>query len=114
MEGVQWSDPMSPSFRNIVKNVLIHQGLLTATDKVDTMRKVLEQHKIPQPGDWFLNTRAQGVLWLNTSLTFSSTDKVPPAVADEEGRAAAAAVESSRSDQRSLWLGLDVWYVCGA
>eukprot|EP00698_Gefionella_okellyi_P005925 TRINITY_DN15356_c0_g1_i1.p1 TRINITY_DN15356_c0_g1~~TRINITY_DN15356_c0_g1_i1.p1 ORF type:complete len:316 (+),score=64.77 TRINITY_DN15356_c0_g1_i1:63-950(+) len=71
----KWENPLSPSFRNIIKNLFIFKKLMTASDKIDKFRAVCKSSGIPQPPEWFMGTRAQGVLWLNTSLTFSSTDK---------------------------------------
>ncbi|KAF0973483.1 hypothetical protein FDP41_008187 [Naegleria fowleri] len=71
----KWTDAMSPSFRNIIKNVLISSGHLKSSDKVETMRKQIAKLKLMDPPDWFEYTMKQNVLWLNTALTFSGTDK---------------------------------------
>jgi uracil DNA glycosylase len=70
-----WKNAMSPSFRNLVKNALYCKGHLQADSKVGEMRSQLRKLRVLQPPEWFEHTMAQGVLWLNTSLTFSSKDK---------------------------------------
>lgn len=78
----QWSDPMSPSFRNIIKNALIHGKHLKPDSKVDEMRSVwllenklaaaasaatngshsqaLRRLRILRPHDWFAHTVQEG------------------------------------------------------
>jgi len=74
-EILKWGDPFSPSFRNIIKNMLIGEDLLEKSSKVEELRKVCRTSKLLDPPDWFNSTILQGVCWLNTSLTFTSTDK---------------------------------------
>jgi hypothetical protein len=42
----KWSDPYSPSFRNIIKNVLIGQKLATADTAVADLRKILAKESV--------------------------------------------------------------------
>ena len=42
----KWTDAMSPSFRNIIKNVLISCGELEASEKVDALRKKIAKLKL--------------------------------------------------------------------
>lgn len=74
MAFLQWTDKFSPSFANIVKNLLVGKGLVTVDQGVAEVRKVLAKHGIAQPPAWFEHTIKNGVCWLNTSLTFTSTD----------------------------------------
>ena len=67
----KWTDPTCPSLRNIFKNVLIHYKYLTPASSVADLRRVMATIKMISPYDWFFETAKQGVLWLNTSLTYS-------------------------------------------
>eukprot|EP01122_Echinamoeba_exundans_P014729 TRINITY_DN6726_c0_g1_i1.p1 TRINITY_DN6726_c0_g1~~TRINITY_DN6726_c0_g1_i1.p1 ORF type:complete len:359 (+),score=106.84 TRINITY_DN6726_c0_g1_i1:31-1107(+) len=71
----KWSDSYSPSFRNIIKNVLIGRKLATSSTAVADLRRILANESILDPPDWFDSLLSQGVCWLNTSLTFTSTDQ---------------------------------------
>ncbi|EFC47179.1 predicted protein [Naegleria gruberi] len=71
----KWSDAMSPSFRNIIKNVLISADELKTSDKVEALRSKIEKLKLLPPPQWFEDTMSQNVLWLNTALTFSGKEK---------------------------------------
>ena len=68
----RWSDPTCPSLRNIFKNLLIDAGKLNAKSKVEDLRKAMINLKMVPPYQWFFEVAKQGVLWLNTSLTFTS------------------------------------------
>lgn len=68
----KWTDPTCPSLRNIFKSVLIHEKKLNPQSKVDELRRAMASLKMVSPYNWFFETGKQGVLWLNTSLTFTS------------------------------------------
>ncbi|KAG9389537.1 Uracyl-DNA glycosylase, UNG [Carpediemonas membranifera] len=70
----KWTDPMSPSLRNIIKSILISQGLADSSTKVPELRAALAKSSMAQPPAWFSETARRGVLWLNTALTFSGGD----------------------------------------
>lgn len=72
--SLQWTDKFSPSFANIVKNLLYGKGLVTVDQGVADVRKTLAREGIVAPPAWFEHTIKSGVCWLNTSLTFTSTD----------------------------------------
>jgi hypothetical protein len=55
--------------------MLINEKLLKENDDVKKLRSVLEEKEILQPPEWFYHTMNEGVLWLNTALTFSSVEK---------------------------------------
>lgn len=68
-----WNSPLPPSLRNIIKSVLISQNLATKSSKIDDLRKVLKNRE--EPKNWFKRLATKnGVLWLNSSLTFLSKD----------------------------------------
>jgi uracil DNA glycosylase len=69
-----WDDKLSPSFRNLIKNVLICESMLKTTSKIVELRNVLKKNKIISPPEWFKHTQEQGVCWLNIALTFESKD----------------------------------------
>lgn len=68
----KWTDPTCPSLRNIFKSMLIHEKKLTKNSKVDELRKRMIELNMVSPYEWFFETGKQGVLWLNTSLTYTS------------------------------------------
>lgn len=48
---------------------------MDAKDKIKELKEVIKKSQIVDPPEWFYHTMNQGVLWLNTALTFSSTEK---------------------------------------
>ena len=68
----KWTDPTCPSLRNIFKSVLIHYKYLNPSSKVEELRSTMSRIKMISPYNWFFETAKQGVLWLNTSLTYTS------------------------------------------
>ncbi|KAA6323092.1 MAG: hypothetical protein EZS28_054354, partial [Streblomastix strix] len=46
---------------------------LTKDSKIDEICSKVKELKLITPNEWFLSTGRQGVLWLNASLTFSSS-----------------------------------------
>jgi len=74
-EVASWSDKLSPSLRNIIKASLMSGGLATPSDSVAVLRRTTTKKNILQPKDWFEYTMNNGVLWLNTALTFSGKEK---------------------------------------
>ncbi|GKT37288.1 Uracil-DNA glycosylase family 1 like protein [Aduncisulcus paluster] len=71
----RWSSPMSPSLRNIIKAVLRSRDLAEPSSKVAALRDTIYTHtSLPEPPEWFQKTSDQGVLWLNTALTFGGKD----------------------------------------
>ncbi|KAL9647449.1 hypothetical protein ABK040_006810 [Willaertia magna] len=73
-EITKYTDSFSPSFRNIIKNVLYSFDELEKSDKVDTLRKTLKKLNMIDPPEWFNETMKQNVLWLNTALTYESKE----------------------------------------
>ncbi|KAH7832209.1 Uracil-DNA glycosylase [Monocercomonoides exilis] len=71
-----WTSPTCPSMRNIFKNLLICEKKLTPTSKVEELRAQMKKLKMVSPYEWFFRTGRQGVLWLNTSLTYTSTQEL--------------------------------------
>jgi uracil-DNA glycosylase len=69
-----WDSPMSPSLRNLIKACMITHRALPPAAKVKELRAALKAAGAPQPPEFFARTAAAGVLWLNTALTFASTD----------------------------------------
>ncbi|GIQ86375.1 hypothetical protein KIPB_008221 [Kipferlia bialata] len=69
-----WDMRLSPSLRNIIKDVLISADHADPKTKVGPLRTKLAEMRVPSPQEWFHSTQAQGVLWLNTALTFSGKD----------------------------------------
>lgn len=69
-----WKQPLSPSLRNIFKSVLISKKLAVPTDSVAKLREIVAKNNLPEPGEFFQKSIDNGVLWLNTSLTFTSKD----------------------------------------
>ncbi len=67
-----WENPLSPSFRNIIKSILINENLATKENKIKDLRRILKDNKIFSPDDFFKNSIENGVVWLNASLTFES------------------------------------------
>ncbi len=68
----QWTDPMSPSLRNIIKSVLLHEELLRDPKApVAEVRAALSRASFAPPPAWFKATAQRGVMWINTALTFS-------------------------------------------
>ena len=68
----KWTDPLCPSLRNVFKSVLIHYKYLNPSSKVGDLRKEMARIKMISPYQWFFETAKKGVLWLNTSLTYTS------------------------------------------
>ncbi|KAA6314030.1 MAG: putative TKL protein kinase, partial [Streblomastix strix] len=54
-----WEDTFSPSFRNIIKSVLISMNHLTKDSKIDEIRSKAKQLKLVSPNEWFLSTGRQ-------------------------------------------------------
>eukprot|EP00768_Dysnectes_brevis_P006241 gnl/Dysnectes_brevis/4839_a6701_684.p1 GENE.gnl/Dysnectes_brevis/4839_a6701_684~~gnl/Dysnectes_brevis/4839_a6701_684.p1 ORF type:complete len:268 (-),score=9.12 gnl/Dysnectes_brevis/4839_a6701_684:63-809(-) len=75
-EVKSWSGRFSPSLRNIMKNLMIHNGDLTPKSPIADLRRALSHHKVLPPIPWFRALHNAGSLWLNTSLTFK--DKSAP------------------------------------
>ncbi len=67
-----WENPLSPSFRNIIKSVLINEGFAVRENKIKELRKIIKKNNIFSPDDFFKNSIENGVVWLNASLTFES------------------------------------------
>jgi len=67
-----WETPLSPSFRNIIKSVLIHENLATKDDKIKSLRRIIKENNIFPPDNFFENSIENGVIWLNAALTFES------------------------------------------
>ena len=70
----QWNDKYPPSFANLIKNVLYGYGMISTDQGIADVRKILAAKAIAPPPAWFKHTIQNGVCWLNTSLTFTSTD----------------------------------------
>ena len=75
-EVKSWNDKLSPSQRNIIKSALMSNNMVTASANVATLRKTMASHNVLSPPEWFEYTMNNGVLWLNTALTFSGKEKV--------------------------------------
>lgn len=67
-----WENPLSPSFRNIIKSILINENLAIKENKINDLRKILKNNNIFSPDEFFKNSIENGVIWLNASLTFES------------------------------------------
>ena len=76
-EFTEWDQALSkaPSFRNIIKSALVASGKLPATAKILELKAAIQANKIVEPSMWFNSTIKNGVLWLNTALTFSGKEK---------------------------------------
>lgn len=70
----RWAQPMSPSLRHVVKMSLAEIGAIDAVAPVGVLREALIGRE--EPAEWFARTADQGVLWLNTSLTFAGKDNL--------------------------------------
>lgn len=71
-----FGDPgLAPSIKNIMKSICITEGLMKRTDNIEKMRTCWLQRVRLSQEEWFLALANHcGVLWLNTSLTFSGKD----------------------------------------
>eukprot|EP00697_Spironema_sp_BW2_P005642 gnl/Spiro4/17866_TR9511_c0_g1_i1.p1 gnl/Spiro4/17866_TR9511_c0_g1~~gnl/Spiro4/17866_TR9511_c0_g1_i1.p1 ORF type:complete len:489 (-),score=51.58 gnl/Spiro4/17866_TR9511_c0_g1_i1:180-1646(-) len=78
-----WNNKFSPSFRNIIKSVFVHYGFMSKSDKIDTLHQAVRRTNLVSPPEWFERTMNQGVLWLNTALTFSD---ISPSVLKQHTR----------------------------
>jgi hypothetical protein len=50
--------------------------LLIHSVPIGELRKAIKRIRLPQPKQWFEHTMAQGVVWLNTALTFTGKEQV--------------------------------------
>ncbi len=66
------SKKLSPSLRNIFKSILINENLVKKETKIAQMREVIKDNNIISPIEFFENSIKNGVVWLNSSLTFTS------------------------------------------
>lgn len=48
---------------------------MDSKDKIKELKEALKKSQLVDPPEWFYSTMSQGVLWLNTALTFSSVEK---------------------------------------
>jgi uracil-DNA glycosylase len=72
-EIVSWDDKTNGnSLKNILKALLIAKGFASYSTGIDLCRKIAEQHKIKSPAELFEHWLKQGVLLINTSMTFSN------------------------------------------
>jgi uracil DNA glycosylase len=69
---VSWDSPLSPSFRNIIKSILINENLVNRESKIKEIRDIIKKNNIFSPDDFFRNSIKKGVIWLNASLTFEA------------------------------------------
>ena len=69
-----WEDKLSPSFRNIIKSLLINKKLADEKTRINELRKIIKENNIPSPDDFFKNTIKNGVVWLNASFTHESKE----------------------------------------
>ena len=74
-EVTSWQNKLAPSLKNILKSALMSSGMATPADTIATLRKTVVRNKLLEPPQWFEYTIANGVLWLNTALTFSGKEK---------------------------------------
>jgi uracil DNA glycosylase len=70
-----WSNPLSPSFKNIIKSILIHNNMVTQNSNIKEMRDALKKNNVFKPDEFFKNSIENGLIWLNASLTFESKDQ---------------------------------------
>ncbi|KAL0221873.1 hypothetical protein RCL1_001727 [Eukaryota sp. TZLM3-RCL] len=67
-----WTDTFPPSLRNIMLNLLQHTHNFDCKSPISVLRSFLSEINFASPQSWFNHTCAEGVLWLNTSLTFEN------------------------------------------
>ncbi|KNC49549.1 TKL protein kinase [Thecamonas trahens ATCC 50062] len=63
---------LSPSLRNMLKNILVSEGKLATDARIADLRACLPELNLLPPRQWFTHTIVHGVCWLNTSLTFDA------------------------------------------
>ena len=74
-EVVSWQDTLSPSLRNIIKAACIWKQVAEPKTPVGSLRKTLAHLQVKEQNQWFQDLLDQGVMWLNTALTFSGKEK---------------------------------------
>ena len=80
-----FSDWQSPQFgkvtsmRCIIKAACIHRHRIDKSTSTAEIRRLLGQHDVVQPPEWFQAMLAQGVLLLNAALTASTDDALSTA-----------------------------------
>ncbi|KAL0233126.1 hypothetical protein GEMRC1_011871 [Eukaryota sp. GEM-RC1] len=66
-----WNDKFAPSLRNILLNLFSHTHSLPTNTKIQQLRAFLSSIDFSSPNDWFEHSSSQGVIWLNSALTYS-------------------------------------------
>ncbi len=74
-EIVSWDDKTNGnSLKNILKALLVHRGLATYETPLSECRRIAAQHGVVSPPELFRLWLNQGVLLVNTALTFSQKE----------------------------------------
>jgi len=70
----KWTDKLNPSFTNIMKSVLIHEKKTSEGGDIAAFRAAAKASNLIDPPAWFDHSQKEGVMWINTALTFSSKE----------------------------------------
>jgi uracil-DNA glycosylase len=70
-----WTDKTNGnSLKNILKALLVHKNMAVYQTQMEQCRKIALEQRIPQPPQLFKSWLSQGVLLINTSMTFSARE----------------------------------------